>query len=269
MNLGFGILDTFTSVRFRGNPTGVCVMTKTLTDEIMLSLAKEINFPVTAFIQKEKLSGNHFAIRYFTPTTEIPACGHATLASAGFVFEREVLHQITFTTMEDINLEVRKEGDLIVMTYPKYSLEYFNVSQVLLEGLGVNTYQSAGYCKELETLFLEIEYPDILRNIRPDFQKLLRLHDPIKEIVVTSTSDLPEYDFLLRSFCPWIGIDEDPVTGSVHSVLGSFWQTRLQKDRLKAFQCSERGGELFITPLENKVELGGKVVMVLRGEVCV
>lgn len=78
---------------------------------------------------------------------------------------------------------------------------------------------------------------------------------------------MPGYDYLLRSFCPWIGIDEDPVTGSVHSVLAGFWTKKLNKNKLKAFQCSERGGELFVTSFSDKVELGGKMITILKGDI--
>ena len=74
-----------------------------------------------------------------------------------------------------------------------------------------------------------------------------------------------KYDFVLRSFCPWIGIDEDPVTGSIHSVLGHFWQNRLNKRELIAFQASNRGGQIYIKPLRNTVEIGGKAKVILEG----
>lgn len=85
-------------------------------------------------------------------------------------------------------------------------------------------------------------------------------------MVITSLSDDKRYDFLLRSFCPWIGIDEDPVTGSVHSVLAGFWEERLGKKSLTAYQASFRGGEVFVKSFAEKVELGGKSVIVLKGE---
>ena len=269
MFLPFFIIDTFTSKRFRGNPTGLGILTESLDDSILLALAKEVNFPVTAFIQKFTDKENHYFIRYFTNTTEIPACGHATLAASGLIFEKENLNQTTFETIDGTSIQVRQEDGLIIMTYPKFELRSFDTQEKILHDLGVSDCLSMGYCVELETLFVEIDNPKLLKDIQPDYAALLGIQEEIKEIVVTSKSDISEYDFLLRSFCPWIGIDEDPVTGSVHAVLAGFWQQRLHKNRLKAYQCSTRGGELLVTPLADKVELGGEIVMVLRGNILI
>ena len=269
MPFPFYIIDTFTSEQFRGNPTGVGLLMEILDDDILMNLARELNFPVTAFIYKQKKVANHYTIRYFTNTTEIPACGHATLAASGIIFDLEGLEEITFETIDEMSLQVRKEGDLIVMSYPRFELEPFEIQGELVTDLGLSNYLSVGYSSDLETLFVEIDDPVLLKNIQPDYAALLDIREGIKEIIVTSKSDTPNYDFLLRSFCPWIGIDEDPVTGSVHAVLGGFWEERLQKKQLKAYQCSARGGELIVTSFEDKVELGGRMVTLFRGEMLV
>ena len=233
----------------------------------MLAIARELHFPVTAFIEKDAPAKAAYPIKYVTPTTEIPACGHATLASAKVIFELDSIETTTFTTIEGLAIDVRLENDIVVMSYPVYLMETAQVSKDLMDSIGFCDYKSSGYCKELQTLFLELESPSELKSLRPDFVKLASSSDTIKEVVITSVSDIAGYDYLLRSFCPWIGIDEDPVTGSVHSVLGGFWKNRLNKTSLKAFQCSERGGELFVTALGNKVELGGKTITILKGEI--
>jgi predicted PhzF superfamily epimerase YddE/YHI9 len=100
-----------------------------------------------------------------------------------------------------------------------------------------------------------------LRALSPDYSRLVQSSSAVlKEVVVTSRSDHAPYDFLLRSFCPWIGINEDPVTGSVHTVLAHFWKEKLGKNSLTAYQASERGGEVYLKALDNAVELGGNMV---------
>jgi len=261
------IIDTFTSEKCLGNPTAVCVSDKRLDHSHALSLAKEFDLPVTSFIEDQQGNGTVFPIRYFTPTQEIPACGHATLATVKVVADRFSNSAPSFKTKEDIVIQTQIKDELITMTYPKYELKAYPVSEVLLQGLGIRKYLSAGLCEELEAVFIELDDPLILKAVQPDFVKLIASDNRITEVVITSVPDDNEYDFILRSFCPWIGIDEDPVTGSVHSVLAGFWETRLKKAHLKAFQASERGGEVFVTAFPDKVEIGGQVTVISVKEV--
>jgi PhzF family phenazine biosynthesis protein len=265
MNIPFFIVDTFSQVPFRGNPTGVCMLDQPLDASSMLSIAQELQFPVNAFIQKKE--GTHFSIQYYTPVTEIPACGHASLAAAKVVFDLEKNKQIRFSTIEGIEIDVEQDSEIIWMRYPRYELEEWKLNPEVLASLGLKNHVRIGFCKALESLFIEIAEPEILRTLQPDFYKLVVADSSLKEVVVMSGSDDPEFDFSLRSFCPWIGIDEDPVTGSVHSVLAHYWQQKLQKNQLKAFQCSQRGGEVYVTALPNHVELGGKVVVLVEGKI--
>lgn len=261
------IIDTFTSAPFKGNPAGICYTNKEIDAHTMLSIAKELNLPVNAFIKKRNNITHEYDIRYFTSITEISACGHATLAAAKATFEKYSCNTATFYTVNNINIEVFTEKDYIVMTYPKYELESYTVNKEILNNLTITQYKSAGYCTPLETLFIELENPDILTSIQPDYIKLLNSSNNIKEIVVTSISNNKNYDYLLRSFCPWIGIDEDPVTGSVHSVLAGFWKKRLNKNILKVYQASERGGELLVKAYEDKVEIGGRAIIIFKGDI--
>jgi PhzF family phenazine biosynthesis protein len=258
------VLDTFTSIRFKGNPTAVCVLEEPLHDEQLLSIAQELNMPVTAFVLNSD-DASLFYIRYFTTITEISACGHATLASSQVVFELLGGHTVTFKTIEGVTIDVRAEKDVIIMTYPAYALTSFAVSPALLKSLSIEKITSAGFNAELQTLFIELDDAAVLRSVQPDFKALTASSSEIIEVVITSRSDDPQYDYLLRSFCPWIGINEDPVTGSVHSVLAGYWKQRLRKSRLTVWQASERGGELYVTAFDTRVELGGKTVIVMQG----
>lgn len=260
------IVDTFTSQKFRGNPTAVCILQQSLPETIFLPVAKELNFPVTAFIEKHKTLHRHYTIRYFTTIEEIPACGHATLASAKVVFETfPSSNKIQFETIERIIIEAEKHDRLISMEYPKYELSPFDVSEEMLHSLQLSHFKNAGSCSELETLFIELDSAAILKSIQPDFTKLVASSNRLKEVVVTSISDDDNYDYLLRSFCPWIGINEDPVTGSAHTVLSGYWSKRLKKNNLKAYQASLRGGEIFVATHNDKTMLSGEALIIMSG----
>lgn len=266
MKISYCLIDTFTSEKFKGNPTSVCYLENNITTKLMHSIAKEISVPVTAFIIPKRIDTS-YKLRYFTTKEEIPACGHATLASAEVIFKRTNDNaKISFQTIEDIIIDCNKKEEIVYMTYPKYDMIDYKVSNKTLNSLGIKNYNTVGFCKELETLFIEIDNAKLLRRINPNYNLLKESSNELKEVVITSISDIDEFDFLLRSFCPWIGIDEDPVTGSVHSVLAGFWKTKLNKTHLCAYQASERGGEVYLTSYETKVELGGKSTIVLTGE---
>lgn len=259
------IVDSFTSTKFKGNPTAVCVLKNRLDYDIMHSIARELNFPVTAFIGITA-ENNNYNICYFTITGEIPACGHATLAAAKVVSELISNDSTQFKTVENITIKTKRKDEIIFMTYPKFTTVNFDIPKGTLKSLGITHYNPVGFCKELETLFIELEDPKQLRELQPNYKLLTESTNQVKEIVITSVSDNVGYDFLLRSFCPWIGIDEDPVTGSVHSVLAGFWKNKLGKNELTAYQESERGGEIEVKAFDDKVELGGRATIVLKGE---
>ena len=228
-----------------------------MSDEGMQQLATELNVPVTAFIHHG--FEQPYSIRYFTVTTEIPACGHATLAAAGIMMKINGSDAVSFLTASNILLYATSEDGVIMMRYPKYELRSVELDEGLKLALGISNYIDAGICSELEALFIETSPAD-LRTIQPDFSKLVQSNDEIKEVVITSVSDDVQYDYLLRSFCPWIGIDEDPVTGSVHCVLSGYWKERLNKERLKAYQASELGGEILVQAMDDATGIGGRMV---------
>ena len=259
------IIDSFTATKFKGNPTAVCIAKTKPSYEIMHSIARELNFPVTAFLEMSA-ANEVYKINYFTITGEIPACGHATLAAAQAIFELTTADSPQFKTIENTIIKIHREEETIFMAYPKFTVVDFDIPEATLKSLGITNYKPVGFCKELETLFIELEDPELLRQLHPNYDMLTKSTDRIIEVVVTSVSDNKNFDFLLRSFCPWIGIDEDPVTGSVHSVLAGFWKDRLGKNELTAYQASERGGEVFVKAFASSVEIGGKAITILKGE---
>ena len=266
MKLPTSFIDTFTSVPFKGNPTAVCHVVEELNNQTMLSIASELNYPVTAFIKTKPEKIHSYEIRYFTAITEIPACGHATLAAAKFVRSKnETNDTVWFSTINNITIKAFYEGSKVMMTYPKYEMQTCTVNNNLLASLQLDDYKTAAYSVDLETLFIEIDSAT-LKVVEPNYQQLIRSSDIIKEVVLTSVSDNNNYDYFLRSFCPWIGINEDPVTGSVHSALGNFWKLRLGKQSMNVYQASLRGGEILVRVSDEHVEIGGEAVIILNGE---
>lgn len=255
-------IDTFTGINCKGNPTVVCFIESPVENDHCLQLAKQCNVPVTAFVDIVSNGSDLFSIRYFTTTKQIPACGHATLAAAKVLFDLINKNEVRFITVEDVMIVAIKKNKVLLLKYPVHLLESVEVSTQLLESLQLKKIATAGFCHELETLFIELDNASELRNVQPNFQQLIKSSDVIKEVVVTSVSDDEQFDYLLRSFCPWIGIDEDPVTGSVHSVLAGYWAKRLNKTKLKAYQASAEAGEIIIEAGDDFVWIGGSATSV-------
>ena len=253
----FFLLDTFTGEGLKGNPTPICLLESPIETEKMEFLAKEFNHPVSVFINKGE-DWNTYQIRYFTITGEIPACGHGTLGAACVLFsEASDTGSINFNTIDNTTLSASKENGINFIQYPKYGKLEIKPNSEINEALGIIEFKSYFICVELESLFIELENEEEVRKVVPDFERLIQSTNEIKEIVIMSESRDDFFDFTLRSFCPWIGINEDPVTGSIHSVLGHFWKTRFGKDILTVKQASERGGKIIVKPLNDFVKIGG------------
>lgn len=266
MKFNLFFVDTFTNTPFKGNPSSVCYIDSFPPPDTMQAIAAELNLPVTSFISKIAGRPGHYAIRYFTTLTEIPACGHGTLGSSKIALMNEQSGTVSFHTIEGREISATSKQDNIMMSYPRFEWKETKPGQETLNSLGISSYLSAAISPELETLFIELENGEQIRKIQPDYARMIKSSNSIVEVVVTAASDNEKYDYLLRSFCPWIGIDEDPVTGSVHSVLGTYWQGKLKKNVLKAYQASQRGGEVLINASENNIEIGGKTVVIMQGE---
>ena len=257
MNIETFIVDSFTDQPFKGNPAGVCVLEEILSEELMLSIAKELGLSETAFIIPLE-EANTFSIRYFSPKMEIPLCGHATLAASKVLFSKmENQSNLRFITIQKLELKINKILDYIEMNFPIYSTVPSPVSGELLFALGIDRVVNSVFNKELEILLLEIEDCQLLKNLQPNFEKLLQSHNSINGVLVTAKSEQANYDFESRYFWPWSGTNEDPVTGGTHTFLGKYWGSRLGKTQMNSYQCSNRGGFM-------EVELLNDTQMILR-----
>jgi PhzF family phenazine biosynthesis protein len=255
-------LDAFTEVPFKGNPAAICLMPTNLKNELYISIAKEMNLSETAFLEK-KASGE-YALRWFTPKHEVPLCGHATLAAAYLVFNLGYDGKaITFHTKSG-ELYAHRAGDGILMDFPRNDPFPVPILPEINEALGVSPIETQFSDSNMK-LLVEVESEDEVRKISPNFQKLLECQKPYDWYGIIVTSRSHEYDFISRYFAPWRGINEDPVTGSAHTVLGPYWSKKLGKDKMRAYQASERGGEIGVELTDLRVHLTGQSVMVVEG----
>ncbi len=268
MNIKTYIVDAFTDQAFKGNPAGICLLKKNIDTELMQSIANELNLSETAFLLKK--DKNNYTIRYFTPTVEIDFCGHASLAASKIIIEKLGMETVNFTTSNGLVIQTKSEKEFIKMVFPLYNPSDFIADQKLYEALGLPNKLPTKFSIETGMVIIEVKGKQKLLSLKPDFKKLTESQRNIKAVVITSRSEENEYDFYSRCFCPWIGINEDPVTGSSHSILAGYWNSILNKKELSAFQISSRGGYLKIKILNDKeIEVSSQARIVLEGELII
>jgi PhzF family phenazine biosynthesis protein len=253
-------VDAFTDRPFAGNPAAVCILPEARDESWMQHVAREMNLAETAFLLRQP---DGFSLRWFTPSTEVDLCGHATLASAHILWERGYLmsqEQARFHTHSGL-LAAQRAGDWIELDFPAEPAVATTAPDPLARALGVEP----GYVGQNRFDYLvEVDSEETLRGIQPDFSLLRQI--PGRGVIVTSQAASPEYDFVSRFFGPAVGIDEDPVTGSAHCCLTPYWSERLGKTELLAYQASSRGGTVRVRSGGERVILAGQAITVLCGE---
>ncbi len=232
------IIDSFTDTPFTGNPAGICWLEAPLPVETMQSIAAEINLSETGFIQQSETDATHFSIRYFTPAVEIAFCGHATLAASKLILQKTKVPSVHFTTFRGLKLSASTAGKSVRMVFPLYQTIPHTASQDLLAAMGIAEVVNVRFSPDIGMLLVEVADKKMVTDLTPDFVKMVQAPDAVKEVVVTTRSTDAQYDFYSRCFCPWVGINEDPVTGAVHTALASYWGEKLGKTSMNAFQCS-------------------------------
>lgn len=253
-------VDAFASEAYRGNPAAVCLLPREAPTEWMQRLAAEMNLSETAFVSARTDTG--FDLRWFTPTTEVPLCGHATLASAHVLFSTGVVNAestIEFHTQSGV-LRCTCGDGIITLDLPANPVSSVMKPAELEDIVGTRVVYtgSAG-----EFTLVEIESEKKLRELRVNIGALAR--SPWGELIVTCEGRDGKYDFLSRFFAPAVGIPEDPVTGAAHCVLATYWAKRLGKTAFRAHQASPRGGDLSVELRGDRVVLGGRAVTVFEG----
>lgn len=270
-------VDAFTDTAFHGNPAAVCLLESAASDTWMQSVAAEMRLSETAF-----LLGN--SLRWFTPAVEVSLCGHATLATAHVLYSTGAANgEIQFATKGGILTVNRSTDGLISMDFPAKEVTPATVPDGLEKALGAAV---AGVGRSELDLLVELESEEAVRSLDPDITALETVG--ARGIIVTAQAAVPatgspaapadatsaapdtvRYDYVSRFFAPRVGVPEDPVTGSAHCALAPFWAARLGRASLVGAQLSARGGLVRTTARGDRVDLAGRAVTVVSGELLV
>ena len=252
-------VDAFSKEVFSGNPAAVCILDDWLSDRVMQDIASENNLSETAFIN---MNTKPLGIRWFTPECEMGLCGHATLASARVLFDEYLdknQKEITFYTQRGL-LKTIKKQEQIFLDFPADKPIEQKINNVIRESLGANIRQ---LFRGRDDYLAILDNEARIRNISVNMSKVSELD--ARGLIVSAQGD--EYDFVSRCFYPKSKIDEDPVTGSAHTLLIPYWADILKKNNLKAYQCSERGGTLICELKGERVFIGGYTARYLDGNI--
>lgn len=258
MTLPIYQVDAFTSKVFSGNPAAVVPLENWLDDETLLNIAAENNLPETAFFVKEK---EYYHIRWMTPKVEVSLCGHATLASAFVIFNylEKDIDTIKFKSKSG-ELLVNRKGEMLELDFPSNKPHTTECPKEILECFDKEPIEvlANGFF-----LLIVFDSENFIKTYSPKIDLIKRLHP--HAIIITAKGK--KVDFVSRMFAPNSGIDEDPVTGSAHTVLTPYWSEKLNKKKLIAHQVSKRGGELFCEDFGERIKIMGKAALYLIGNI--
>ncbi|MDH3355310.1 MAG: PhzF family phenazine biosynthesis protein [Chromatiales bacterium] len=255
-------IDAFTDALFKGNPAGVVVLNNVdISDVLKQSIARELKHSETAFVL---INDSGVNLRWFTPETEVDLCGHATIASAHILWESgavDTREEIDFQTRSGTLQAVYNRGK-VELDFPQLFVDECEQNKTLNEAFGIEPVYTG---RNLKRYLLQIESPDDLRELQPDFELLKQVD--LGAFMITCKSDRTGYDFLSRFFAPAVGIPEDPVTGSAHCYLAPHWSKILNKETMVGFQESSRTGIVECELKEdNRLKISGEAKTVFEAE---
>ena len=252
-------VDAFSENLFSGNPAAICVIKEWLSDETMQSIALENNLSETAFVN---ISLKPFYIRWFTPESEMGLCGHATLASARILFD-EYMDKNSSEIIFQANrgrLRAIKKGDLIYLDFPKDFPNPIANNEKIIDALRLKPKK---LFKGIDDYLAILDTEEDVKNVELNFEKISELD--ARGLIISANG--VNTDFVCRCFYPSSKINEDPVTGSAHTLLAPYWAEALNKKSLTSYQCSQRGGLLNCELLEERVLIGGASVRYMNGTI--
>lgn len=264
MRTRFLQVDAFTDRAFAGNPAGVVLLDREVEDAWRQDVAAEINVAETAFL--EPLGPGHYRLRWFTPTAEVPLCGHATLASAHALWiEHEVDEErLVFATASG-NLRAHRDHDDVVLDLPALQTEARSAPEWLADVVGARNPTEVVQASNGMWIARFTDAATV-RGLTPDLNRLASVEGD--GLIVTAPAEADaDVAIVSRYFAPHIGIPEDPVTGAAHCALAPYWAKLLGTTEFAAEQASRRGGRLGVRVLGDRVELRGRAVTTLRGEI--
>lgn len=263
MNLPFLQIDAFAESAFTGNPAAVVPLTRWLDDRVLQAIAAENNLSETAFYCRRE--AGVFDLRWFTPTTEVDLCGHATLASGHAILASEPsLDEVAFDTRSG-RLTVSRTDDGCAMALPAIRPHETEIPPAVVAALGRMPVEVLGIrdVHHARYVLARFAMPSDVLGLDPDTRAL----GVMKTNVVCTAEAGPDedVDFVSRFFAPASGVDEDPVTGSAHCTLAPFWVERLGRNPVVGFQRSSRGGRVHCTVDGDRVVLRGACTTVITG----
>ena len=252
-------VDAFAEKVFEGNPAAVCPLNEWIEDELLLKIAAENNLSDTAFyvVKDERIE-----IRWFTPNTEVNLCGHATLATAYVLVNQENFKGdiIPFYSVKSGNLPVFVNEDTFTLDFPIDVIEEITLSDELINTTNIKPNLAF---KGKSDFMLVFDNQTDIENLKPKLSLIEKLD--ARGLIVTAKGK--DCDFVSRFFAPQCGINEDPVTGSAHTTLTNYWANTLNKDELIAEQISSRKGTLKCKKVGERIEITGKAVLFMKGEI--
>jgi len=269
-------VDAFTQQLFKGNPAAVLVLGDWLDDALMQNIALENNLAETAFVKR--IDDENYQIRWFTPQVEVDFCGHATLASAFVLFKDYTQAKTIHFHVKDLGIFIiqQAEDGKIQMNFPirqpQKMIDYPELLNHVIDQPFKEVYLNAqAYILVCESAQEVINATPNLPNIRKVAEQYhvstaLTAESAGYDVTITAASN--DYDYVARYFAPHKGIDEDPVTGSMHTGLAPLWAEKLGKTQLIGYQASARGGKLFCALQDNqRIEISGYAQLFMQAEI--
>jgi len=255
-SIPFFQVDAFAETPLTGNPAAVMPLDKWLRDDVMQAIAAENNLSETAFTVPSDAEEYDFDLRWFTPTAEVDMCGHATIASGHVLMTGQ---SVRFSTRSGL-MAVTRRGELLELDMRAARLTEVNEPE-LCAALGLPdspAWLADGYN---DAAIIEVADEAAVRAVAPDFAALKQIH---RMAVITARGQ--QHDVGSRVFVPYLGIDEDPVTGSAHAALVPYWAERLGRSEFTALQASARTGVLQCRLDGERAVLGGRCHTVIVGQ---
>ena len=259
MKLPLYQIDAFSDKIFGGNPACVVPLENWLKDEVLLKIAQENAVAETAFFVRK---GKNFHLRWFTPDIEMDLCGHATLATAHCIISELKLrdNKVIFETLSG-ELSVEYKNSQYILELPSRDPELAELPEIIKKSLNI---QPIEILKSRDYVLVYKSQKDI-ENIKINRQIFDEININPGGVIVTSRGE--NCDFVSRFFTPQATILEDPVTGSAHCSLTPYWAKKLKKSTLVAQQLSKRKGELLCELKEDRIEISGKAITYLKGDI--
>jgi len=261
MKLKMYQVDAFADKLFSGNPAAVVILESSIKDEVMQSIAAENNLSETAFVSVYE---SPISIRWFTPSLEVDLCGHATLASARILFDYYpdlARKEINLNSKSGV-LKITQVEHGLCLNFPIDQPAEIESDPLFFEILGI---QPLMLLRGKDDYLAVLKNQKQIENIQPNFSLLKKVD--ARGLVISAPGD--DVDFVSRCFYPEAGIEEDPVTGSAHTMLAPYWANQLNKGELEAHQLSKRGGRLNCRLANNRVYISGSSVIFFEGTISI